>query len=62
MKLKEKIKAIIMRHKDLINNEILLPVFIDTLVEGGIECFDEMRALIERAGVDLKKVDFTRLR
>ena len=60
--LKEKINEIIDRHGDAINNNILLPVLIDALVSGGIECFDMMRDIFEKAGMDLKKADFTRLR
>lgn len=57
-----KAQSLIERHKDDINKYIFLPIFIEALVEGGIELFDELRAVFEEVDVDFKKVDFTRLK
>lgn len=50
------------KHKDDINKNVFLPMFIESLVECGIELFEELRALFEKAGIDLKNADFTRLK
>lgn len=60
--LKEKCRNLIEKHKELIDKKIFLPVFTEALIEGGIECFDLLRRLIETIGIDLKEIDFTRLR
>ena len=60
--LSENAQNLIKKNKDNINKHIYLPMFLEALVEGGIELFDELRVAIEDAGVDLKDVDFTRLK
>lgn len=53
---------LIKKYEDNINAQIFLPVFIEALVEGGVELFDELRAVFKEIGVDFKNVDFTRLK
>lgn len=54
----ERCKKLIEKHKNSIENEYFLPIFVETLVEGGIEFFDELRGYFEKAGIDLKEVNF----
>ncbi len=54
----ERCKKLIEKHKKSIENEYFLPIFVEALVEGGIEFFDELRESLEEAGIDLKEVDF----
>ncbi len=54
----ERCKNLIEKHKKSLENGYLLPIFVEALVEGGIEFFDELRGYLEAAGIDLKDVDF----
>lgn len=58
----ERCKKLIEKHKNSIENEYFLPIFLEALVEGGIEFFDELRECFEEADIDLKEADFTRLK
>lgn len=58
----ERVKKLIEKYPNEIEQSIFLPMFLEALVEGGIELFDELRVAIEDAGIDLKDVDFTRLK
>ncbi len=54
----ERCKKLIEKHKKSIENEYFLLIFVEALVEGGIEFFDELREYFEEADIDLKEVDF----
>ena len=54
----ERCKKLTEKHKNSIENEYFLPIFVEALVEGGIEFFDELRGYFEKAGIDLKEVNF----
>lgn len=54
----ERCKKLIEKHKNSIENEYFLPIFVEALVEGGIEFFDELRGYFEEVGIYLKEVDF----
>lgn len=41
---------------------VLLPLFIDALITGGITLFDEVRSLLENAGICLDDFDFSKLK
>lgn len=58
----ERCKKLIEKHANSIENNYFLPIFLEALVEGGIEFFDELRGYFEKAGLDLKEADFTRLK
>lgn len=58
----ERCENLIEKHKNSIENEYFLPIFLEALVEGGIEFFDELRGYFEEAGIDLKEGDFSRLK
>lgn len=58
----ERCKNLIEKHKNSLENSYFLPIFLEALVEGGIEFFDELRECLEKAGIDLKEGDFTRLK
>lgn len=58
----ERCENLIEKHKNSIENEYFLPIFVEALVEGGIEFFDELRGYFEEAGIDLKEGDFSRLK
>ena len=58
----EKLKNLIKKYEDDINKNIFLPIFIESLIDGGIELFDKLRTVFEDVGVDFKSVDFTRLK
>ena len=58
----ERCKKLIEKHKNALENNYFLPIFLESLVEGGIEFFDELREYFEEAGIDLKEGDFTRLK
>lgn len=58
----DRVKKLIEKYPNEIEQSIFLPMFLEALVGGGIELFDELRIAIEDAGVDLKDVDFTRLK
>lgn len=55
-------KNMLVKHKDEISNSVMLPLFVDALVTGGITFFDEIRTLLEAANIDLKTIDFSRLK
>ena len=57
----ERCKNLIEKHKKAIENKYFLPIFIEALVDGGIDFFDELRDCLEKAGIDLKEWDFTQL-
>lgn len=59
---KQQMITFLEKHKDEIKNCVFLPVFIEALVVGGIELFDEVRNTFELAGVDLTNADFSRLK
>lgn len=54
----ERCQKLIEKHKNSIENSYFLPIFVEALVEGGIEFFDELRECLEEADIDLKEVDF----
>ena len=58
----ERCKNLIEKHANSIKNNYFLLIFLEALVEGGIEFFDELRGYFEKAGLDLKEADFTRLK
>lgn len=58
----KKAQNLIEKYKDDINKYIFLPIFIAALVDGGIELFDELRAIFEKVEIDFKSVDFARLK
>lgn len=58
----ERCQKLIEKHKNSIENEYFLPIFVEALVEGSIEFFDELRGYFEEAGIDLKEGDFSRLK
>lgn len=53
---------ILVKHKEELKNSVMLPLFINALVTGGISFFDEIRTLLEAANIDLKTIDFSRLK
>ena len=55
-------KNIFIKHKEEINKSVLLPLFIDALITGGITLFDEVRSLLENAGICLDDFDFSKLK
>lgn len=55
-------KNIFIKHKEEINKSVLLPLFIDALITGGITLFDEVRSLLENAGICLEDFDFSKLK
>ena len=55
-------KNIFIKHKEEINKSVLLPLFIVALITGGITLFDEVRSLLENAGICLDDFDFSKLK
>ena len=55
-------KNIFIQHKEEINKSVLLPLFVDALITGGITLFDEVRSLLENAGICLDDFDFSKLK
>lgn len=55
-------KNIFVKHKDEISNSVWLPLFIDALIIGGITLFDEVRWMLESAGICLGDFDFSKLK
>ena len=55
-------KNIFIKHKEEIDKSVLLPLFIDALITGGITLFDEVRSLLENAGICLDDFDFSKLK
>lgn len=58
MTMTQRCKKLIEKHKSSIGNNYFLPIFVEALVEGGIEFFDELRECLEAADIELKEVDF----
>lgn len=58
----ERCKKLVLKHEESIDKAHFLPVFLDALVEGGVELFDELRGCFEYAEIDLKEADFTSLK
>lgn len=58
----ERVKKLIEKHKDELANSVIVPIFLETLIVGGNECVDELRAAFEDAGIDLSEMNFTRLK
>lgn len=48
----------LVKHQQEIKKSVLLPLFIDALITGGITLFDEVRSLLENAGICLDDFDF----
>lgn len=46
-------KNMLVKHQQEIKKSVLLPLFIDALITGGITLFDEVRSLLENAGICL---------
>ena len=42
-------KNIFIKHKEEINKSVLLPLFVDALITGGLTLFDEVCSLLENA-------------
>lgn len=59
---KKEVGDILVKHKEELKNNVMLPLFVDALVTGGITFFDEIRTLLEAANIDLKTMDFSRLK
>lgn len=55
-------KNIFIKHKEEIDKSVLLPLFVDALITGGITLFDEVRSLLENAGICLDDLDFSKLK
>ena len=55
-------KNIFIKHQEEINKSVLLPLFVDALITGGITLFDEVRSLLENAGICLDDFDFSKLK
>ena len=55
-------KNIFIKHKEEINKSVLLLLFVDALITGGITLFDEVRSLLENAGICLDDFDFSKLK
>lgn len=51
-------KNIFIKHQEEIKKSVLLPLFIDALITGGITLFDEVRSLLENAGICLDDLIF----
>lgn len=54
----ERCKKLIEKHANSIDNSYFLPIFVEALVEGSLEFFDELRECFEKADIDLKEVKF----
>lgn len=55
-------KNIFIKHKEEIDKSVLLPLFVDALITGGITLFDEVHSLLENAGICLDDFDFSKLK
>lgn len=49
-------KNMFVKHREEINKSVLLPLFIDALITGGITLFDEVRSLLENAGINIEQL------
>lgn len=58
----KQLEKVMGRHKDEINKLYFLPLFIDCFVESGLDLFDDVRTILETAGIYLNEGDFTRLK
>lgn len=55
-------KNMLVKHQEEIKKSVLLPLFIDALIIGGITLFDEVRSLLENSGICLDDFDFSKLK
>lgn len=55
-------KNMLVKHQEEIKKSVLLPLFIDVLITGGITLFDEVRSLLENSGICLDDFDFSKLK
>lgn len=55
-------KNLLVKHQEEIKKSVLLPLFFDALITGGITLFDEVRSLLENAGICLDDFDFSKLK
>ena len=55
-------KNIFIKHKEEIDKSVLLPLFVDALITGGITLFDEVRSLLENAGICLDDLICSKLK
>lgn len=62
MEISQEAKTILNKHQDELKNNVLLPLFVDALVSGGITLFDEVRTVMENAGICLEDTDFSKLK
>lgn len=62
MEISQEAKTILNKHQDELKNNVLLPLFVDALVSGGITLFDEVRIVMENAGICLEDTDFSKLK
>ena len=51
----ERCQKLIEKHKNSIENSYFLPIFLESLVEGGIEFFDEYASILKKQAQILKK-------
>ena len=52
-------KNLLVKHQEEIKKSVLLPLFVDALITGGITLFDEVRSLLENAGICLDDLIFS---
>ncbi len=62
MEISQEAKTILNKHQVELKNNICLPLFVDALVSGGITLFDEVRTVMENAGICLEDADFSKLK
>lgn len=55
-------KNMLVKHQEEIKKSVLLPLFVDALITGDITLFDEVRSLLENAGICLDDFDFSKLK
>lgn len=55
-------KNMLVKHQQEIKKSVLLPLFIDALITGGITLFDEVRSLLENAGICLDDLICSKLK
>ena len=58
----ERVKKLIEKHRGELEDNIIVPMFLEALIVGGTGFVDELRAVMEDAGIDLSEMDFTRLK
>lgn len=49
-------KNMLVKHQEEIKKSVLLPLFIDALITGGITLFDEVRSLLENSGINIEQL------